>query len=688
MNIKSFIFLSITLCLFRSAVAMADWSASFDPPATASSSMRIDLPDELDIMTLTTLGVELDGIDITALLSLDETDFIYQPIEAMSGGKHLLRLVVFNGDGTISERASWHFEIPTEAASTTSHHQGTNNEPSTDQIAAAEKWLRSASFRASSLTEASYRMTDEDIGKAPNHAILSGSGDLQGNAIGNNWSVKAHTNYLVQTDHDLALTGNTLDIGEYDIKADYTGETLRSNVTLGHHDLGLDSHLFSSFYRRGTSLQLSTLDERVQARGFSFNTESQTGASNFTGLNNHRERLEGVTASFKPFSNDIDALQVTSIYYDGEGADGGAGIAGTDITSTGSGWGMVVAKGFNQQRIKLRAEYANARFDPDGSADSASADKSEAIAFAIEARPFDSLILMDRHADILFGASYNRVDTFFESLANPGLSPDRDVLKAYSQLYWGALSTSLQLLHETNNVDDLEGIPTDKMRSLSLNSTYSFNPQQGRLAWLGAPYLGFSGFSTKVDRKDTPTNYIGLDTDNSSDSITLNGGSNYQNMYWSSSYTLSKFDDDANNSSDTLNSLISFNSGWSSSDRLRINGGIQFGTFRDRDNADNTYDTNFNLQVTSVIIPDKLTMNVDYNLNLANGAGDSPDRHTISGEVEYTFLQPRGNRPGLALAVRGSLENTDGNTYSFEEDDTQYQIFAVLRVKAPLTFGY
>jgi len=681
MNIKSFLSFSVTLCLFSSSIALADWTASFSPPKTAQSSMRIDLPDDMDILTLTTLGAELDGIDITALLSLDETDFIYQPVEALSEGKHILRLVVFNNDGSISERASWPFDIKASVAKIL-------HEPSASQISNAERWLKSASFRASSLTEASYRVADKDIGKAPNHAILSGSGDLQGDAMGENWSMKAHSNYLVQSDHDLALTGNTLDIGEYDIKADYTGDAFKSGATLGHHDLGLDSNLFSNFYRRGTSVRLSTLDDRLQARGFSFNTQSQTGANNFTGLNNHEERLEGVTTSFKPFSNDQDALQVTGIYYDGEGADGGTGISGSDITSTGSGWGMVLAKGFYQQRVKLRAEYANARFDGDGSSNDEKEDRSEAVSFSLEARPFDGLLLMDQHADIMFGASYNKIDTFFESLANPGLSPDRDVIQAYSNLYWGALSSSLQFLYETNNVDDLEGIPTNRMRSFSLNSTYSFNQQKGRLSWLGAPYLGFTGFIAEVDREDTPENYEGLDTDNSSDSITLSGGSNYRNMYWSTAYTLSKFNDDANNSIDTLNSLVSFNTGWSSSSRLRINGGLQFGTFRDRDNADNTYDTNFNLQVASEMVPNKLNINVDYNLNLANGSSDSPDRHIIGGEVEYTLFQPQRNRPGLALAVRGTLENTDGDTNNLQEDGTQYQIFTVLRVKAPLSFGY
>ena len=92
-------------------MAFADWTAKFDAPAGPNAAMRIDLPDDLDIMTLTTLGVELDGIDITALLSLDGTDFIYQPVEPLSNGEHIIRLVHLNNDGSVTNKGSWRFNI-------------------------------------------------------------------------------------------------------------------------------------------------------------------------------------------------------------------------------------------------------------------------------------------------------------------------------------------------------------------------------------------------------------------------------------------------------------------------------------------------------------------------------------------------------------------------------------------------
>ncbi|MBX2833391.1 MAG: hypothetical protein KTR28_00300 [Micavibrio sp.] len=663
------------------STAFADWSANFVPPTSATTPMRIDLPDDLDIMTLTTLGVELDGTDITAMLSLDGEDFVYTPVQALSGGEHTIRLVDL---GTGENKGAWSFSIDGSAAVA---EPGEAGEPSAAQIAQAESWLRGGSVEIDTLTEASDRTFDNLEGTPPNSSIISGAGDLNANAYGENWEVNARANYLVQSDHNLALTGNTVDLGEYDISADYTGDRMKGGVTLGHHDIGVESNLFSGFYRRGASARLGTSDERVMAQGFAFRPESVSGARDFTGLNDNEDRLEGFMTSFKPFSNDSDALKVTGIYYDGRGDDGGTGTALTDVSSTGSGWGTILEKSFGQGRVTMRGEYSQATFDVDGGNATADEDTSDAITLAIEGRPFQqNPVFMGKSADIVIGARYDRIGTFYESLANEGLASDRSAVSAYSNLYWGALSGNLQFLHETNNVDDLASAPTDRLRNASLNLSYSFDPQTGPKSWLGTPYLNFSGFVADFDRMDTPTGYTGFDTNNVSDSMTFGGGSNYNEWYWSASHTVSEYEDHANASNDTVNNFTSLNAGWSVNERLNLDGGVSFGAFRDEDAATSNYDTNLNLGVDAIIISDKLDLNFDYNLNLASGSGDTPDRHIVNSEAEYTVLQPSRNRPGLALALRGSMEDTHASTTT--ENETQYQVYTVLRVKAPFGFGF
>lgn len=650
--------------------AQAEWSAAFQAPTASNPALLIDLPDELDIMTLTSLTVELDGIDITALLSLSGNDFSYLPVQALASGEHLVRLVILNPDGSATEKDKWVFT--TENSSTQSEQE------------VATAWLRSTSFSADTLTEFSNRTRQRNIGTAPDHSIVSGGGNINGRIQGQNWTLDARTNYLIQSDKDLALTGNVADIGEYSITADLTGNGIKSGMTLGHHDIGVNSLLMSSFHRRGLSARVATENDRLSTDIFAFRPESQVGASDFTGLSDSDNRLQGVSATVKPFSADRGALQLTGLYYDGEGETSGIGINGDVDSATGSGWGLILEKTFAQGKVDLRGEYARSHYDADGDNQLLSKDKSDALLLAIEARPFDNPNLFGRSADIVFGAKYERMDTFFESLANQGLAADRDAMTTYSNFYWGSFSGNLQLVHETNNVDDLAGAPTDLLKNVLWNGHYTFDKQTGSSAWLGSPYVSLSGYTATLDRDDTPEAYQGNDTDNTSRAVTLSGGSSYQQWYWSGSYSFASLEDKADVTSDTTSHFSSLGAGWTVSDRLSLNGDLQYGIFEDRDNDDNGYNTNINFGIRSVLIQDKLDLNVNYNLNLFGGSNDLPDKHILNSELGWTIRPARPNYPGFSLAVRGSMETTDGNTNNVA-DETQYQIFAIFRITAPLS---
>lgn len=661
--------------------SFADWSANFLPPNNDIPALKIILPEELDIITLTTLGVELDGIDITALLTLDGTDFLYTPLEPLAEGEHTVRLVVLGNESKATLKNQWSFTVSGQANS------DTTAQTEQQQIQQAEAWLRSTSFEADSLTEFSNRSHQHNIGSAPDHSIISGSGNVHGAVQGENWSVDAQGNYIVQSDTDLALTGNAVDVGEYAIAADYNGDNVTSGVTLGHHDIGLDSMLFSSFQRRGVSARIADNDNRVAANAFAFRPDAVVGGNDFTGLSDNNNRLEGVSTTVKPFSSDSDALKITGLYYDGQGSTGGIGIGGEEEVSTGSGYGLIAEKAVLDGKINMRAEYARAQYDADGTVALSPEDNSDAFSFLIEARPFGNPIVFNKNMDIIIGAKYERIDTFFESLANQGMAADRDAITTYSNLYWGSFSANIQMVNETNNVDDLASSPTDRLRNVSWSTNYAFDPQTGSRAWLGSPYLNFSGFISTLDRKDTPLGYLGNDTDNASNSLTLGGGSSYQQWYWSATHTYASLDDDANTTSDTVSNFSSLSTGWTVSDRLELNGDLQYGLFEDKDNNSKSYSTNMNFGLRSALIKNKLDWSLNYNLNLPSGDDDSPDKHIINSELGWTIQQTNKNHPGLALALRGSMEKTNANT-SDTADDTQYQIFAIFRIMAPFSSRY
>ncbi|WP_169567212.1 hypothetical protein [Sneathiella limimaris] len=658
-------------------------NAKLIAPVGSTDPLKIDLPDDMDLLLLTTLSVELDQVDVTSLLSLDGQDFLYQPPEPLSAGTHEVKLLSLTDPANPVVVGQWTFEITGGAGGSVS----LNQQPTEEQIARAEKAMTSANFRADTLTEFSYRFDDERITSEPDRAILSGAGDLSGEIESGNWRFSSRGNYLLQTDNDLSLTGNALDIGEYDLRLDYAGDTVQGGAVLGHHDIGQRSLIMDGFYRRGMSVRLGDAGQHITAQGFSFGTESLSGGDNLMGLNDEDERLSGGLVTVQPFSNDIDALKITGIYYQGKGAGIGDGIMITEPVADGRGWGAIVKKGFANQQLTIRGEYAETRYDQDGDEGTAPEEDAHAISVVVEGRPFaEGPILLGNATDVFLGARYDRVGTYFQSLANYGLAGDRDAYTAYGNLNWGALATNLQYSYETNNVDDLDSLPTDRLQNLSFGLNYTFMPQSEGLAWLGTPNVYLSGYLADMDRVDTPGGYLGPDTDNTSTSLTAGVNTSYGNWSWGLSHSISTYEDDTDLSSDTINNGTALNVNWSDYDRFSIGSSVQFNVFEDRDTNEISYGTNFLVDISAEVIKDTLNLNLDYNLNLAAGSGDQPDTHLVNGEVEWTFLQPERNQPGLALALGGSMENTNDNAIS-TDDETVYQAFFIIRVKAPFAYN-
>ncbi len=661
--------------------AFANREANFIPPNSSTSVLQISISKSEEALTFENFEVEVDGIDVTSTVMAEGNTLSYQPVEPFTVGSHVVRLLE-SDNSEIYEIGRWTFEISGATGDAQSRTL-----PSETQIAAAEKALKSTYFRMDTLTELSQRLVDREGQNEPDRTIASGAGDANAGLETKRIRVSSHANYLLQSDRNLALTGNILDLGEYDVAVEYNGNTAKGAVNLGHHDAGINSLLMSNFYRRGASVRLGTQDDRVSAQGFAFGTESLAGISNFTGLTSSNERLAGGSVSVKPFSTVPGALSVTGTYYRGTGNTSGVGVSDFDPAATGSGWGLVITKGFDEQRTRLRGEYAWTSYDADGDSGAADDNESDALRLYLDRRVFAvPPIILGNSFDISVGAGYDRIGAYFASLANPGMAADRNAVSAYGNLNWGSFSSDLRLLHETNNVDGLSALPTDRLISGTVDLSYNFDPQTGDRAWLGTPYISLNGYAAGLDRLKTPAGYAGAGTDNLSTSLSVGGGASYDDWYWGLTQSLSTFEDHTNQSSDTVSYLSGVNAGWTVSPHLNLDGGLQFGGFTDKDTNQTGYTTNLNFAMSNQVVPDVLDWNLDYNLNLLSGSGDTPVSHVVNSEIEWTFLQPRPNHAGLALAVRGSMENVNGNADN-TQDGTEYQVFVVLRIKAPFDFG-
>lgn len=650
------------------SLAPATQSANYGP----REDLKIQVPDHVRFETLIRLGLEVDAIDVTPLLAFEDQVFTYRPPQALATGEHQVRLVEVTPEGDVIERGNWSIQVSGDAAVALADEQEQNP----------------FSLSATNSVEFSQRFADKGFANLPARGQVSGGGYADASYSSGRWSVTSNANYLLQTQKELSASDRGFDLGEYNFNTRFDGEDFFGQVALGHQSLGTDSFVMSNYDRRGLSASLGTSDETVSVTGFSFRPESVVGSENLTGLNDSDNLLMGFQAKAHPVPDWGKDFSVTGLYYSGKGTEDGFGIGGDSTTNESDGWSVIVERYLFDRSLEIKGQYARSNFEQGdvlvGDDDAAGDAWSMALAYT----PFQSEEIGGEYLSLTIGAQYERVDTFFSSLANSSLAADRDGLLLYSDFYWGNFSANAQGLSQTNNVDDLSFLPTDRLLSLQFSGSYypTVEPvDEDETDWLGQPYLNLNLGKVNNDRVDTPDEYLGTDTDNSNLSITFGGGSSYEQWGWQLSETYSRFEDLTDNASHTVNYLTSLGGYWNVSDRLEFNSSLQWSLFKDEDADSRTHSINLNLGVQAEIIPETLTTSLNYNLNLLTGDGYTPDNTVANGEIEWTILPPTENNIGVALAIQGLLENKDGNGDT-SIDGTDWQAFSVLRISAPISY--
>ncbi|MCW8946535.1 MAG: hypothetical protein OQK80_03625, partial [Sedimenticola sp.] len=94
----------------------ADWSPELVSTTDRgyrlpSEEVRLYIPPEVPLEVLQRLSLELDDIDVTALVGREGDFALFVPIQPLSYGQHRLRLVENGADGSLLERGFWLLEV-------------------------------------------------------------------------------------------------------------------------------------------------------------------------------------------------------------------------------------------------------------------------------------------------------------------------------------------------------------------------------------------------------------------------------------------------------------------------------------------------------------------------------------------------------------------------------------------------
>lgn len=629
------------------------------------STISISMPASIGGIDMASIRIEIDKIDVTDVLKSETGRLIYRPATPLAAGAHTVIVVGRTAKGQLVELASWTINVTGAAA------------PGADGADIA--------LQSNNSIDALLLLADRNIEPGRDRFGVNGAGDARLGVTSGRWALSSAANYFLDSKRRFTATDEVFDIGEHATSLDYRGDGWNAGLVAGQHDPGYDNFLMSGFSRRGFSLHGGSENSRVQAKAFSTASETLIGTDDTFGTHDSSGHVTGAGVTVRPLDLGKNDLSVTALVYDGEQGNNTSSTSGvanaTGGRGEGDGWGTSINSAWLDRRLQLSGEFARTDFDPDG-AGAAASETGNALAVRSSYDFIDTAPVTLR-----IGGAWERVDTFFNSVANPGLAKDRDALLGYSDITWSRLSAALKVSREENNVDELTNVPTDRTYSGAADARYEIEidrKTKSDYAWAGQPFLLFGGSTRISERVRTPTGYNGQDTDQIHNTYYLGGGSNHGEMSWQLVYQVSDIDDQANSANDNRSSLGQFSVNWTPSDRFSLNTSLQ-ATQNIRGTNDNeSYTYNGLIGLRAALVPKEIDLTFDYNLNLATGSGDTPDKHLFTSEVSWTLREVKVNQPGIAIALRGSLETNNGNTNS-NLDTTKYEGFLVLRISAPVS---
>jgi hypothetical protein len=658
---------ALVLACFAGPAAAQDWVPELQPPTaggffTADEVIVIVIPDDVAAAGGVQLAVELDEFDITALVHQEGGRLLLDPPEPLATGNHQLRLVEYGADGSIIERGAWTFEV----------REG--------------EGLQKILASANNGVDLFYRFAGNDLINPPDNFTAQGAGDARAHVADQDWSLDANANYFLNSQQDQTVDGRRFDVGEYLFSGNYTTSPTDMNLSLGHQDIGADNLIMSDFYRRGLSVTLAQPDENLSVTAFALSSEPTLGASNFTGVADQQNRVQGVSLSARPIESLSENVLVTGTFYQGETRAVGSANGQISEDSSGTGGALALDTLWLENRLRLRGEVALTRFDFD---DSGSLPADNDLAYDLLA----SYALIpggDVDGEYLswdVGVQHKRVGTFFATIANPFVVSDRETTSVFTNATIGEVSMQAQAGYETSNVEELNSLPTDRTLFATFNGSYTpvMEPdEEGNYGWLGQPTFGLSLNFNDGKQIDVPTGFLVLGGDYQVRSATVSVATFYETWGWNASQTVNSFQDRTGTTGDTMNYLTDLGLQFQPSPELSINPYAQLSIFRDDASTSDLDSVNLGLDIAADLIPEVLTATLNTSLNLTESIDHTPDTYFVGGEILWNAIPAEVNRPGVALGLTGSYQHSDDSDF-FIADDV-LQVFGKLKLQMPLSY--
>ncbi len=492
---------------------------------TAEGFWTPDAPLRIEAGALAGAGperraVELDDMDVTALLTVEGNVLVLRPAQPLAPGWHHLRLVEYTEDGEIIERGAWRFEV--RRSRLWRERDG--------------EWQAGLALnRALGQVPAAPRTTLEGTGRA-NGAVESGR-----------WRLQGESDLIYQPRDELRSQA----MSPLDASA-FTASATRGPWRLA---AGQQTPLVpgliaeDGFLRRGVSLGFERPRRGTRVTAFALRSQEVVGlAAGLTPTDD--DRLTGLTLTTRPLAGRREDLLVSATWL--QGRDPGAvgdGVGGDpDLAARGDAYALAVDTFLWQRRLRLRGEWAGSRYDYDG-AGPLTAERSRAHALWAGYTPARPLNLGQTQVNWETGVEWRRLGSFFRSLANPSAGADRAGWRAFFTATWDGFDLRLDGGRERDNVDALPALPRiaiDRWGAALAWSPVQWQPP----GWLGQPRLGLDTQRSgqAVEREGGG---LAVGATRRTRTTTLSAGFDYPLGRWSLTHTLAWDEDLAQGSEST-----------------------------------------------------------------------------------------------------------------------------------------
>ncbi|MFI4888898.1 MAG: hypothetical protein ACHQIL_00040 [Steroidobacterales bacterium] len=678
------------------ADGVANWT--IQPPAQATvvttASLTVGVPANLSAQQVASLAVEIDHIDVTALAVIGGGSIAYRPPQPFEVGSHELRVVEYANGGRMLPRGEWRFSASLDG-----------------KTGATRGW----SVKGNIGGTASERVAESNLTPpAPPRFTINGTFDVKAARTMSEWTAEASMNGLYGTDNGTsAIAGQAVQPGQMQLAL----KRHKDSLIVGDQTLPFDNLLVSGLSRRGISGHLADMPLGMDATAFSVRDSSLAGFYGGLGVGDSSDIVSGGVIQSHPIPGVPKALTLQVGYVTGSSPGGLStvmpypggnntfppntplGTVTTVQSGSGNAWGVGVNSEIPGSTLHLNGQFANSSFDfPGTSGQSATRAGDDAYSYGLGLTQ-----ALGKQWNLTVNASYQDIGTYFTSLANPTLSPDRRTANATGTLASHGFALTVGGGFTEDNTDDNAAIAT--VRSLPRNATLSYAPTlpSAVTAWLGSPSLNLAWQGARTHNVTAPVGSEPTDSDVVNDSLGFNFA--YPHFSWQAGLTGGRFRDytGQQDDTDTFGPTAGINVTLAGKGFLGAN--LQLLDAHDLKNDTHTLDRNYSLTGSGSLLHDQvtaqLTLSVNHNTQqIVPGiippqlVGNDVVLKTATAQILWHALPATRTRGGMDIGLSSSWNDSSGlnsaalTTQGFSALAMHgFQGFLTVAVKWPLAMG-